>query len=102
MLMIRCWTQAKFETGTICGELLDNKIDIRISNAADGGPQPFAHHDAIQACTTDPCSRSATDISCLHAERHSGTDVFKPSSKYIGMMCHRPPVCCQAAAQRES
>ncbi len=38
---------AKFETGTICGELLPQKVDIAITNG-DGGPQPFAKHDARQ------------------------------------------------------
>lgn len=41
-------TGARFETGTICGDVLPQRPAISIRNAADGGPQPFAKHDAAQ------------------------------------------------------
>ncbi len=39
---------ARWEKGTLCGELLPSKLDIAITNGANGGPQPFSRHDARQ------------------------------------------------------
>lgn len=53
-------TGARFETGTICGDLLPQRPAISIRNAADGGPQPFAKHDAAQVHIMRSNSHSIT------------------------------------------
>ena len=58
-------TGARFETGTICGDVLPQRPAISIRNAADGGPQPFAKHDAAQVRIMQSTSNSVTSSECV-------------------------------------
>lgn len=48
----------RFEKGTLCGDLIKDKVNIKLTNHA-GGPRPFSRRDAKQAATILPggCSQ---------------------------------------------
>ena len=80
------WPEANvhFETGTVCGELLQRKVDIAI-RAADGSPQPFSRHDARQVLLGSTVLKTAME----HSRLRSLNQMQDPDSKHCGKLVWR-------------
>lgn len=96
---------AKFETGTVCGELLSQKSNIAIRNAADGGPQPFARHDAVQVlgvASSQPSLDHCNAVSVYSTAPQGAMSVRGRSASWRIMLPNRLRACCREAAPRAS
>jgi hypothetical protein len=92
-------TGARFESGTVCGQLLPQRPAISIRNAADGGPQPFAKHDAAQVMA----ARGSTHVVQGRKRADIAADCEAQVRSLLRHFCSpRQRGCCRAAARRAS
>lgn len=85
-------SDVRFEKGTLCGDLVKDKVGINLSNHA-GGPRPFSRNDAKQAATVLPggCSKGELTLQGQQQALSLGAWLRNRYVKELGFLLPDPP-----------